>query len=275
MRYRFSKMQGNENDFVVFDGFNHPLPGLDPEQVRHIAHRRRGVGCDQVLTLERCADADVHYRVYNADGSESMQCGNGARCVAVYLRRQGRFHADSIRARTGGGELLLRFDQRGEPQVNMGLPCFEPEHVPVDFPEYQSRYPVQVDGQRHFLAALSIANPHAVLQVDDTDTAPVQQLGSAIQQLPCFPQGVNVGFMQICATDHIRLRVFERGAGETPACGSGACAAVVAGHVWELLGTHVKVSMRGGELDVEWHGKQAPVWLTGPANFCFEGSMEL
>jgi len=269
-------MHGLGNDFVVIDGLGRTR-GLTPDQVRRLADRRFGVGCDQVLLLEppRQDGADVRYRIYNADGSEVAQCGNGARCIAAYLHERRRIGRDEITAETAEGMLRLYREEDGQWRVNMGVPRFAPSDIPVlrDLQGNTLRFPI--DTGEITLTALSIGNPHAVMKVPDVDAAPVESLGPLIQQSGLFPEGVNVGFMQVLDREHVRLRVYERGAGETLACGSGACAAVVAGRLASSLDERVDVDLRGGHLLVSWRGEGEPVWLTGPAAFVFDGKMAL
>ncbi len=269
-------MHGLGNDFVVIDGLGRTR-GLTPDQVRRLADRRFGVGCDQVLLLEppRQDGADVRYRIYNADGSEVAQCGNGARCIAAYLHERRRIGRGEITAETAEGMLRLYREEDGQWRVNMGVPRFAPSDIPVlrDLQGNTLRFPI--DTGEITLTALSIGNPHAVMKVPDVDAAPVESLGPLIQQSGLFPEGVNVGFMQVLDREHVRLRVYERGAGETLACGSGACAAVVAGRLASSLDERVDVDLRGGHLLVSWRGEGEPVWLTGPAAFVFDGRMAL
>lgn len=275
MEIAFTKMQGLGNDFVLIDALHAPVK-LTGELARRLADRRFGVGCDQVLLLEPPADgrADVRFRVFNPDGGEVGQCGNGARCVARYLQRSGRARGDTVYAETGGGLIALYLERDGQVRADMGVPRFEPEAIPLRLAPAE-RYTLEVDGVEVTFSALSMGNPHAVLCVADVEAAPVATLGPGLQRHPAFPENVNVGFMQILDRGHVRLRVYERGAGETLACGTGACAAVVAGWRAGELDSAVDVALRGGHLRVEWAGPGQPVWMIGPAEFVFEGRIEL
>ena len=276
MRIPFTKMHGAGNDFVVLDGVRRPLR-LTAEQIRRIADRRLGVGCDQVLLVERPtrADADFRYRIFNSDGGEVEQCGNGARCFARFVRDQRLTDKDEIRAETIAGVIVPRLEPDGRVSVNMGAPRFEPAEIPFTAPARAEVYDLELDGTVAQVSVLSMGNPHAVQIVPDVDRAPVATQGPLIERHPRFPRRVNAGYLQIVARAHIRLRVYERGAGETPACGTGACAAVVAGRQRGLLDVSVEVSLPGGVLQVTWDGPGRPVWLTGPAVTVFEGSMDL
>jgi diaminopimelate epimerase len=269
-------MQGAGNDFVVVNGLTEKI-ALTPEQIRYIADRHFGIGCDQLLMVERPASpsADFRYRIFNADGNEVEQCGNGARCFLRYLRDQGLTSKSEIIAETLAGEITLRFKADDRVAVDMGRPRFEPREVPFDAPERANVYDLVIDGATVPIMVLSMGNPHAVQIVSDITTAPVVTQGSRIESHPRFPKHVNAGYMQIIDRSHIRLRVYERGAGETLACGSGACAAVVAGRVNGLLDECVDVALPGGDLKVCWQGKEQAVWLTGPAETVFEGNIEL
>lgn len=253
MRLKFVKMHGIGNDFVVFDAIRQSVK-LSPAQIRHLANRRFGVGCDQILLVEKSPGgaADFGYRIYNADGGEVEQCGNGARCFMRFVHDEGLTAKTTVRVRTVCGELELFLQPDGLVRVNMGVPQFEPARIPFEAPAAAVSYPLDVNGVTLTIGAVSMGNPHAVLQVDNVQTADVARLGPAIESHPRFPRQVNAGFMQILARDHINLRVYERGAGETLACGSGACAAVAAGRVWELLDSKVTVSLPGGNLIIEW-----------------------
>ena len=277
MRYSFTKLQAAANDFVLFDFLATAATEFSAEQIRHIADRRRGIGCDQVLILEKGDTGVIHYRIYNADGEEVMQCGNGACCVALYLHMRGLFvaNADDFQLQTASGELSLRFTTTGWPQVALAVPDFTPQNIPVDFPEQKMLYELPLAGEERQLTVLTLGNPHAVIVVDDVQNFPVQHIGKLVQQLPHFPESVNVGFMQCDTPEHIHLRVVERGVGETPACGSGAAAAVVAGKIRGLLHSDVQVAMPGGVLGVSWQNETESVWLSSEAKYCFAGSIEL
>ncbi len=276
MRLPFTKMHGLGNDFVLIDATQQAIV-LTPEQVRHLADRRYGVGCDQVLIVEPAHDAgaDFHYRIYNADGGEVEQCGNGARCFARYVREAGLSDKPVLNVETSAGLIRLHTETDGQVTVDMGVPRLEPAEIPFDAPARAMRYHIDVEGTMLEIGAVSMGNPHAVLRVDNVDSAPVTTLGPRIESHPRFPQRVNAGFMQVLTRDHIRLRVYERGAGETLACGTGACAAVVAGRVQGLLDNRVSVDLPGGQLVISWAGEGEPVFMTGPANRVFEGNIDI
>ena len=275
MLLNFTKMHGLGNDFVVINALAQAVD-LGSEQVRRIAHRRFGIGCDQVLLIRpaRNGAADFLCSIYNSDGSEAEQCGNGMRCVAAYLRDNGIISKDELLAETGAGLVRLCFE--GDlVRVNMGRPDFEPRRIPLAAAGQRQLYAVEVDGADIEFAALSLGNPHAVIAVDDVDSAPVTVIGPQLQHLDLFPNSVNVGFMQVLDSSHIRLRVYERGAGETLACGTGACAAVIAGIKVYNLDSNVEASLPGGSLKVSWDGNDEPVWMTGPGTTVYEGSISL
>ncbi len=275
MRVSFTKMHGAGNDFVVFDGVRQRI-ALTPEKIRRLADRRYGVGCDQVLIVERPATAaDFRYRIFNADGGEVEQCGNGARCFGRFVRDQGLTDKDEMAVETLGGLIRPRLEPDGEVSVDMGVPRFEPREVPFEAPARAPLYDLDVDGQTVPVSVLSMGNPHAVQLVPDVDLAPVSTQGPKIERHPRFPKRVNAGYMQIVDRRHIRLRVYERGAGETLACGSGACAAVVAGRQRGLLDDTVKVALPGGTLTVSWPGEGRSVVLTGPAVTVYQGTIDL
>ena len=276
MRVSFTKMHGAGNDFVVFDGVNQRV-NLTPAQIRRLADRRFGVGCDQVLLVERpdAPGADFRYRIFNADGGEVEQCGNGARCFVRFVRDRGLTQKDEIVVETLGGLIRPRLEPDGEVSVDMGVPRFEPREVPFEAPARAPLYDLDVDGQTVPVSVLSMGNPHAVQLVPDVDAAPVNTQGAKIERHPRFPKRVNAGYMQVVNRRHIRLRVYERGVGETLACGSGACAAVVAGRQRGLLDDTVKVTLPGGTLTVSWAGEGKPVRLAGPAVAVFEGTLDL
>lgn len=276
MELKFSKMHGLGNDFVVIDAISQSID-LTPAQIRYLADRHQGIGCDQLLLVEASGldDSEFGYRIFNADGGEVEQCGNGARCFARFVRARGLTDAERIRVhtRTGPIELMVHDDQ--QVTVDMGAPRLEPRDIPFAASMRAPLYTLPAGGETYTISAVSMGNPHAILQVPNVDSAPVATLGPAIESHPDFPNRVNVGFMEIVARDRIRLRVFERGAGETLACGSGACAAVVAGRIQGLLDETVTVQLRGGDLVVSWSGDKQPVFLTGPATFVFEGTVDL
>ena len=276
MILNFTKMQGLGNDFVVFDAI-HQQVDLTGAQCRHIADRHFGVGCDQLLLVEpaRMAGSDFHYRIFNADGSEVEQCGNGARCFARYVRDRGLTEKDVITVGTLAGIITLYLQEDGSVKVNMGVPELEPANIPFVAEQSAISYAIEVGAEILMLGAVSMGNPHAVLTVADVDTAQVERIGPLLERHPRFPHRVNVGFMQVCSPQKIRLRVFERGSGETLACGSGACAAVVSGRRQGLLSDTVEVSLAGGDLRIEWQGPGQPVWMSGPAIQVFDGAIEL
>jgi diaminopimelate epimerase len=276
MKLKFVKMHGIGNDFVVFDAIRQTVQ-LTPQQIRHIADRRFGIGCDQLLLVEKSPDtrADFGYRIYNADGGEVEQCGNGARCFMRFVHDEGLSDKSPLKVRTVCGLLELFMQPDGLVRVNMGVPEFEPRKIPFTADQRATDYGLDVLGQTLTIGAVSMGNPHAVTQVDNVQTADVTRLGPAIESHPRFPQRVNAGFMQIAARGHIKLRVYERGAGETLACGSGACAAVAVGHVRGLLDSKVTVSLPGGNLIIEWQGAGHELWMSGPAERVFEGEIAL
>lgn len=276
MRIDFTKMHGAGNDFIVFDS---PAGQTWPpaEQLRKLANRRTGIGFDQALVLEkpRRPDTAVFYRIFNSDGIEVEQCGNGARCIAALLYRRGLTRAGAVTMDSPAGLIHARVQSGSVVSVDMGVPSFEPRSLPFDAPEPADTYGLEVDGQKVEIGAVSMGNPHAVLTVDSTDTAPVETLGPAIEKHSRFPNRVNAGFVQIIDRSHIRLRVYERGAGETLACGTGACAAVAVERKRGLLDASVLVRVRGGELRVNWERPGDNIWLTGPAEVSFEGHVEV
>lgn len=275
MKLKFTKMQGLGNDFVVLDGINQAIT-LDREQIRKLADRHFGIGCDQLLLVEKAeGQADFRYRIFNADGGEVEQCGNGARCFVRYVHDHGLTQKNEIRIETLSGVISPHLEVNGNVTVNMGKPIFEPEAIPFIAEQRALTYPLELPGQPVTISAVSMGNPHAVRVVPDVDNAPVDAEGALIESHPRFPKRVNVGYLQVLDRAHIKLRVFERGAGETLACGTGACAAVVAGINLGLLDHRVKVGTRGGELTISWQGNDEPVWMTGPAVTVFEGEINL
>jgi len=276
MPLKFTKMHGLGNDFVVVDATAAPVV-LSPAQLRFIADRHFGVGCDQILMVEpaRSADTDFYYRIFNSDGGEVEQCGNGARCFVRYVYQRGLTTKTVIRVGTLGGVIEPRLEADGQVTVNMGAPEFEPARVPFNAPARAPLYDLYVNKKIIKINSLSMGNPHAVQLVTDVETAPVGTEGPLIESHADFPQRVNAGYMQVIDRGHIRLRVYERGAGETLACGTGACAAVVAGIQRGLLDSRVTVSTRGGDLVIVWAGVGQPVLMTGPAVTVFEGEIEL
>ena len=276
MRLEFTKMHGLGNDFVVIDAINQPV-SLNAEQVRLLADRHFGIGCDQLLLVEPATSgkADFRYRIYNADGGEVEQCGNGARCFMRFVNEQGLSDKSELTVETAGGPLRLIREDDGQVTVNMGIPRLQPDEIPFQAAAFAALYPLQAADRMLEIAAVSMGNPHAVLLVDDIASASLAVLGPVIESHPRFPNRVNAGFMQIIDRHSIRVRVYERGAGETLACGSGACAAVVAGCLWGRLDRRVKVFLNGGELMVSWNGEGEPVMMTGPATTVYQGHIEL
>ena len=271
-RLRFTKMQGLGNDFVVLDGVREKID-LAPTQLRALADRHFGVGCDQILLVEaaRIPGADFRYRIFNADGGEVEQCGNGARCFLRFVREHGLTDKTRLRVETLGGIIEPSLAAGGEVTVDMGVPRFEPDAIPFIGGTGAPIEPLEVDGRSLMISALSLGNPHAVQRVERIDEAPVTSQGPRIEAHPRFPHGVNAGYMEVVDRANIHLRVWERGAGETLACGTGACAAVVAGMRRGLLDSLVQVMARGGALSVAWDGGTSPVRMTGPAKTVFEG----
>jgi diaminopimelate epimerase len=278
MRIEFLKMQGLGNDFLVFDAAGIAADTrLDSGLLRALADRHTGVGFDQALMLESPRDAAsrVFYRVFNSDGTEVEQCGNGARCIAALLYTRAPQLGRDLTMGCPGGTVHARVRDDGLVSVNMGVPNFDPLAVPMQADANADAYSLNVDGVDLEFSALSMGNPHVVLRVADVKTALVERLGPKIERHPRFPKRANVGFMQILDRSHIRLRVFERGAGETLACGTGACAAVAVGQRLRLLDGDVRVDLPGGTALVSWAGPDQPIWLTGPATFVFTGSIDL
>ncbi len=275
MKIRFSKMHGLGNDFVVIDGVRQSI-ALSPAQIRLLADRHFGVGCDQLLLVEKAGrpDVDFRYRIFNADGGEVEQCGNGARCFVRFVHEQGLTDKREIRVETMNGVIAPRLEADGSVTVDMGVPVFAPEQIPFISPASDLVQPLRVGDEEIEITAVSMGNPHAVQVVADVDAAPVGLQGPLIESHPRFPKRVNAGFMQVAGRHEIRLRVFERGAGETLACGTGACAAAVAGIARGLLDTPVRVVTRGGELTIDWQGAGSSVFMTGPAVTVFTGEIE-
>ena len=276
MKLKFTKMHGLGNDFVVLDATRTPI-ALSAAQLRRIADRRFGIGCDQILQVEppRVAGTDFYYRIFNADGGEVEQCGNGARCFVRYVHDHGLTAAREIRVGTVSGVIVPRLEEDGAVTVNMGAPEFEPARIPFAAAQRAATYALEVGGNTREISALSMGNPHAVQYVADVATAPVLEEGALIEKHPRFPRRVNAGYAQVIDRAQIKLRVFERGAGETLACGTGACAAVVAGIQRGLLDARVTVITRGGKLSILWEGEGNPVLMTGPAVTVFEGEFEI
>jgi diaminopimelate epimerase len=275
-RIRFTKMHGQGNDFVVLDGVRQALD-VTPDKARFLADRHLGVGCDQLLVVQKPASArnDFRYRIYNADGGEVEQCGNGARCFARYVLDEGLTAKREIRVETVAGVIVPRIEDSGQVTVDMGQPRFDPREVPFLFDEIRLVYPLRVAGLPVEVSVLSMGNPHAVQVVEDVERAPVREQGPLLERHPAFPQRVNAGYMQPLSRGHVKLRVWERGAGETLACGTGACAAVVAGIRRGMLDEEVRVTTRGGDLLVRWRGQDSPVMMTGDAVRVFDGEIEI
>jgi diaminopimelate epimerase len=276
MKIRFTKMQGIGNDFVVLDGITQSIQ-LDESQLRFLANRHFGIGCDQILLVEKPTqpDVDFRYRIFNADGGEVEQCGNGARCFARFVYDKGLTDKTEIRVETKSGLIILHIVDDDQVRVDMGTPRFSPADIPLDYEAQVTKYQLKVGDEMFDFGSVSMGNPHAVFEVEDVKTARVAELGEKLESHTCFPQRANIGFMQIVNRSHIKLRVYERGAAETLACGTGACAAVVVGHLWGKLDDVVTVTLPGGDLTIEWQGGNEPVFLTGPASFVFEGEIEV
>jgi diaminopimelate epimerase len=280
VKLKFTKMHGAGNDFVVLDAIGQAVE-MTPALARRIADRHFGIGCDQILLVERSdsPEADFRYRIFNADGGEVEQCGNGARCFVRFVRERGLTSKNEIRVQTRSGLIAPRMEADGQVSVDMGAPIFDPERIPFlnEGPGLVHR--LDLGGGSVEIAALSMGNPHAVQRVGDVESAPVATQGSLIEHHPRFPRRVNAGYMQVVDRHRIKLRVWERGAGETLACGTGACAAAVAGVRLGLLDSPVMVAMRGGELKIAWTGTEndlnCAVWMIGPAETVFEGELKI
>jgi diaminopimelate epimerase len=276
MRVKFTKMHGIGNDFVVIDAISQSI-SLTTAQIRRLGDRHFGVGFDQLLLVERSSrsDAEFRYRIYNADGSEVEQCGNGARCFARFVHDKGMTVSRNIPVETARGLIHLMLEADGQVTVDMGVPDFTPAALPFVAENASDYYDLMVNGDKYAIGAVSVGNPHAVLLVEAVETAPVTTLGPAIESHTRFPNHVNVGFMEIIDRGHIRLRVFERGVGETLACGTGACAAVAIGIHNRLLDNAVEALLTGGNLEIRWEGEGASLMMTGPAETVFQGQIEL
>ncbi|MEI6737723.1 MAG: diaminopimelate epimerase [Pseudomonadota bacterium] len=278
MRLRFTKMHGQGNDFVMLNGVSQPhARTLTATQIRAISDRHFGIGCDQVLLAETSSktDVDFRYRIFNASGEEVEHCGNGARCFPLFVRDEGLTTKSTLRVETMNGVICPRIEADGSVTVDMGAPRFSPGDIPYIADNKALRYNIDVGGNQREIGVVSMGNPHAVQRVDDVDIAPVTSEGPLIEHHASFPNRVNVGYMQLVSRSHIRLRVWERGAGETLACGTGACAAVVTGIGWGLLDTTVTVTTRGGELSVTWQGGDSLVYMVGTAVLVFRGEIEI
>lgn len=275
MKYKFTKMHGLGNDFVLIDCVNQSVQ-LSPEQLRYLANRRLGIGCDQILLVEKAkSNADFRYRIFNSDGSEVEQCGNGARCFVRYVYDQKMTQKKEIRVETLGGIIVPKLESNGDVTVNMGAPKFEPQEIPFIAERRMLTYLLDIDEKQLEFSILSMGNPHAIQIVKDIHHAPILVEGALIENHSRFPKQVNAGYMQVVNRNQINLRVYERGVGETLSCGTGACAAVVAGITRGLLDSTVKVNTIGGNLSVCWEGENNPVWMTGPATSVFDGEIEL
>ncbi|MDX1795743.1 MAG: diaminopimelate epimerase [Hydrogenovibrio sp.] len=275
-RLKFSKMQGLGNDFMVIDAI-HQSVDLTTEEIRAWSDRHFGVGFDQLLLVEATDSegVDFRYRIYNADGSEVQQCGNGARCFAKFVYDKGLIDRKEITVETASGVIVLYVTDHGEVKVNMGPPNFSPNSLPFNVPTESDAYQLEVDGEMYEVGAVSMGNPHAVLRVTDIGSAPVETLGEKLESHPAFPERVNVGFAERQDASHIKLRVYERGAAETLACGTGACAAMVFYRKQNEVEDRVVVTLPGGTLTIEWDGDPAhPVWMTGPAVMVFDGEID-
>jgi len=276
MLVNFSKMHGLGNDFMVIDNLTQNV-FFSKDRIRQLADRNFGIGFDQLLLVEPPydPDQDFHYRIFNADGSEVSQCGNGARCFGRFVKMKGLINRNKINVSTKSGKMVLYLENDGQVTVNMGKPALAPSDVPMRANKQEATYMLRVADTTVFYGAASMGNPHCVMEVENVDDAPVDILGPEIETHERFPEGVNVGFMQILEPNHIRLRVWERGVGETLACGSGACAAVVTGIAQEKLSKEVKVELPGGTLRIRYNGNDSPVKMTGPAEHVFDGNIHL
>lgn len=279
MLLRFTKMHGLGNDFMMVDLISQRAQ-LRPELIQELSDRRTGIGFDQLLTVSPPddPDADFRYRIYNADGSEAEQCGNGARCFLRFVRDEGLTTKSVIRLQTNTGSIVCSLEKDGNITVDMGTPVLQPAHIPFKAASAQIVYPLSLApdlAESVELTAINVGNPHAVLLVDDVDTARVEEIGPLIERHERFPERVNVGFLQVLSPNRVRLRVFERGVGETSACGSGACAAVVAGRLRGLINEDVEVELRGGNLRLSWAGDNASIKMNGPACRVYEGRLQI
>ncbi|MEZ8106704.1 diaminopimelate epimerase [Vibrio clamense] len=274
MHFHFSKMHGLGNDFMVVDCITQNI-FFSPDLIRRLADRNTGVGFDQLLVVEAPYDpeTDFHYRIFNADGSEVEQCGNGARCFARFVRMKGLTNKYTINVSTKKGKMVLKIEDNDLITVNMGEPVFEPAKIPFKAKQTEKTYIIRTDEHTLFCGAVSMGNPHVVTVVDDVDTTDVDKLGPLLESHERFPERVNAGFMQVVNREEVRLRVYERGAGETQACGSGACGAVAVGINQGLLAEYVTVQLPGGELQISWQGPGSPLYMTGPATHVFDGQL--
>jgi len=276
MMISFAKMHGLGNDFMVVDGISQSV-FFNEHQIKRLADRHTGVGFDQLLLIEAPPqpDVDFHYRIFNADGTEVGQCGNGARCLAKFVRQMGLSWKQKIRVSTINGIMDLQLMRNGLVAVDMGVPELEPKKIPLNIEDQALNYEIQLKDQNLSFGSVSMGNPHCVLSVDDVDSADVNSIGDEINQHELFPEGVNVGFMQIVSDTEVKLRVFERGAGETLACGSGACASMVIGRLQNKLQQRTKVFLPRGHLHIDWQGEGQPLKMIGPAEFVYHGYIEV
>jgi len=276
MNINFTKMHGLGNDFVVINAITQTIK-LDTDTVKYLADRNMGIGCDQLLIVEASPvdDCDFRYRIFNMDGSEVQQCGNGSRCFARFVVDQGLTDKTEIPVLTAGGRIILKLEDNDQVTVNMGPPILSPADIPLAAEHQQITYEFALADAEITFSAVSMGNPHAVMLVNDVETAPVERIGKALQHTSIFPEQVNAGFMQILDRSQVRLRVFERGVGETMACGTGACAAIVAGILQGLLDDSVTVILPAGNLTIAWSGIGTPVMMTGPATTVFNGTINI
>lgn len=276
MHFHFSKMHGLGNDFMVVDCLTQNI-FFSPDLIRRLADRNRGIGFDQLLVVEAPYDpeTDFHYRIFNADGTEVEQCGNGARCFARFVRMKGLTNKISISVSTKKGKMTLKVEDDDQITVNMGEPVFEPNKIPFKATQAEKTYLLRADDKTLFCGAVSMGNPHCVTVVDDVDNYDVDKYGPLVEGHDRFPERVNAGFMEIVSPNEVKLRVYERGAGETQACGSGACGAVAIGIMQELLAEEVNVSLPGGNLQISWKGPGYPLFMTGPATHVYDGQLSI
>ncbi|MBO1255879.1 diaminopimelate epimerase [Alteromonas sp. 5E99-2] len=276
MQLNFSKMHGLGNDFMMIDGVTQNV-FLSPDKIRQLADRNFGIGFDQLLLVEPPynPEQDFHYRIFNADGGEVEQCGNGARCFASFVKMKGLINRNKIAVSTKVGNIVLYVEKDGQVTVNMGVPKFDPAAIPLQANKEEKTYLLRVEDKTLFFGAASMGNPHCVLEVEDTDTADVETIGPLLTAHERFPKGVNVGFMQVVSRSKIKLRVFERGVGETQACGTGACAAVAIGQIQGKLDRDVSVTLPGGTLNIRWNGPGSVLKMTGPTKHVFDGQLQL
>lgn len=276
MHFHFSKMHGLGNDFMVVDCLTQNI-FFSPDLIRRLADRNRGIGFDQLLVVEAPYDpeTDFHYRIFNADGTEVEQCGNGARCFARFVRMKGLTNKISISVSTKKGKMTLKVEDDDQITVNMGEPVFEPNKIPFKATQAEKTYLLRAEDKTLFCGAVSMGNPHCVTVVDDVDNYDVDKYGPLVEAHERFPEHVNAGFMEIVSPSEVKLRVYERGAGETQACGSGACGAVAIGIMQELLGEDVNVSLPGGDLQISWKGPGYPLFMTGPATHVYDGQLSI